>query len=730
MADATLPQRLNRRLFRIALLLAALVLAAGAGRPMMDNVDLGWHLAQGRWMVEHGTFYRRDLLNYPTFGRPIVNEYPLFQLALYLSWKLGWWGPCLLTAAGYVGLIALLARGAIRFRLEGSVLFILGLGALLVYLQLVFPLRPHLVTYLGTIALGLFLLRHRAVSDWRAFWPAALLQVAWANSHGGFLLGPAMVGCFGLEVVLRRGWNERRLPWETARTWTFVFLLILLACCLNPAGAAIFYPPIFQDRLEAIRAFVGEMEPVTGALGSIYLGVTLIAAAAVAIAATRRGDLSWSFLFLATGLLIESLSVKKTWPVFGLFVPLLVLSSGAWGRPAKENRPASWLNLLGNFSASALLLMALLARLSPASGASAAAAWREYDAGRSELSLRAAAWMRAHDVQGRILHRCEDGGCLQQFGYDRGETFGDTGFGKYDEAFIRDVSLLGERPALLPRYLAAYRPACAVCDNFAYAWPAYLRSAGWRLIFYSPYSSVWTQPGTRPDLPTVPATVIETAFDADLAAHGRPGDMTLYGRNILELNSLGLEDFALARLRSLPPDFHHAPWYWEAARILCFETPPVSPAHRNQLVTEAENLHDDTLTAEFRAYALDAGGDLEGARNILAALAAGQLSDHAADLLLRLDLVQGRPGTLSLAERNGIFDLRDGWHWALLAQAEEKAGRPGRALAAWRKAVFYYPDDPALLHAAEEFAEKHHAADLSKAIAAGVALPVPPTPLD
>ena len=31
----------------------------------MDNVDLGWHVAQGRWMVHHLAIYRHDAFNYP-----------------------------------------------------------------------------------------------------------------------------------------------------------------------------------------------------------------------------------------------------------------------------------------------------------------------------------------------------------------------------------------------------------------------------------------------------------------------------------------------------------------------------------------------------------------------------------------------------------------------------------------------------------------------------------------
>jgi tetratricopeptide (TPR) repeat protein len=245
------------------------------------------------------------------------------------------------------------------------------------------------------------------------------------------------------------------------------------------------------------------------------------------------------------------------------------------------------------------------------------------------------------------------------------------------------------------------------------------------MIFYSPYSAVWTQAGTRPDLPTVSAAEIEAAFDGDAAAHGLPVSMTMYGRSILELNSLGLEDFAFAKLTGLPKNFHRASWYWEGARIMCFDPPMFSAAHRSQLLAEAEALHDDALTADFRAHVLAAGGDAEGARKILAALPPGRLGSPAGDLLLRIELDQDRPEALALAERRGDFDLRDGWHWALLGRAEEQAGRDQAALAAWEKAVAYYPDEPGLVEQAAAFAARHHATGLQRAISAGVPMPLP-----
>jgi len=713
-----LNERLNTKLRTLFIVLVLAWAIIGCFRPMMDNVDLGWHVAQGRWILKHAAFYRQDVLNYPNLGHSVIDEYPLFQVVLFLAWNFGWWGPCLLTASAYALFIGISVRTAQLFGLGASSLVATAIVVMLLYFQVAFPLRPHLISYLGIITFGTFLLRHRHAATWTDFWPMALLQIAWTNCHSGFVLGPAMVGLFGAEMVLRRWLRDRSLPWAMLRTWVGSFLLILLACFVNPYGWQRFYPPFYQNQLESIHAYVGEMEPLTGGLATLCDELTLVAVVVVVLAILcRRGAIAYSFFFFALLFYFEALTVKKAWPVFGSFVPLLVLSTGAFSSSPVSSKGLAWLSVFGHFAVSAFVVMGLYLEISPLWPTSLRARWQEYDRGRSELSIAAATWMKAQNVVGRLFHRSEDGGYLQQEGFDHSETFADTGFGKYDEAFIHEVGLVGERPALLPRYLHAYQPDFVVCSTFCQQWPYYLKQTGWRLIFYSPNSSVWTRPVVRTDLPTVQDEAVMTAFERDLNAYGRPLDLRLYGRNLIALNSLGLEDYTFAQMQSLPKELHHVPWYWEAARILCFEQPTFSPAHRIALLNEAEQSPDQTLTAEFRAYCHDESGDTDGALRILEASPPDHLGNNAAELLLKIYIDQKRPEALVLARRTDCFDLSNGHHWQYLAQAEEAAGHPDAAAHAWKEAVFYYPDDPVLLAGAAAFAVKFRDAALTQALA-------------
>jgi hypothetical protein len=717
-----LADRLNGKLHRLFTVFVIAWVALLGFRPMMDNVDLGWHVAQGRWMVQHLSFYRHDAFDYPNLGHPVVDEYPLFQVILYAAWSVGWWGPCLLTAVAYALLVGIFFWAAKKLELVDSVLLGLGVGLMILYLQIVFPLRPHLFTYLGIAVLGIFLLRHREATDWKIFWPMALLQVAWVNGHSGFVVGPAMVALFGAEMTVRQAITARALPWATMRTWLCAFLLILLACFVNPYGWARFYLPFYQDQLESIRAYVGEMEPLGNGLATLYADITHVAAVVMLLALVlRRGATAYSFLLLAIFFYGQAQSVQKAWPVFGVFVPLVILGSAAFSRPL-ELPPrvlmvTSWARALVHFMALVTVGIGVMLALDATKKTSIQAQWRERDHSRSELSLDAVEFMKAYGLEGRIFHRCEDGGWLQQEGFDHGETFSDTGFGKYDEAFIHEVGLVNERPAWIPHYLAAYRPDYVVCSAFCYQWPYHLRQAGWRMIFYSPNSSLWTRPELRPELPTITPERVQEIFEHDLAVHGLPDSITLFGRNIISLNSHGLDDYSFAKLTGLPKDDHFAPWYWEAARFCCFAVPAYSSAHRDALFHEAEAQPDGALTAEFRAYyKYYAAGDADGALAILRGIPPGALGNYAAQLLLKIELDRKQPEALALARRGDCFDLRNGKHWQYLAQAEEEFGSLDAARAAWTKAVFYYPDDPELMQAASDFAAKHNDPALAQAI--------------
>ena len=70
---------------RAAPVLVALAAFAVAIARAPSDPDMFWHLASGKWMVEHGAILRNDVFSSTVTGQPYsVGEW-LGEIALYLS---------------------------------------------------------------------------------------------------------------------------------------------------------------------------------------------------------------------------------------------------------------------------------------------------------------------------------------------------------------------------------------------------------------------------------------------------------------------------------------------------------------------------------------------------------------------------------------------------------------------------------------------------------------------
>ncbi len=103
-------QILDLRYARAALFILALLYAFAAGLRTLGDFDLGWQLATGRWIVQHGKIPFTDVFSYTASGTEWI--YPvLSQLLLYLTYVIGGFGLLSwLGAAACVSTVALLLR--------------------------------------------------------------------------------------------------------------------------------------------------------------------------------------------------------------------------------------------------------------------------------------------------------------------------------------------------------------------------------------------------------------------------------------------------------------------------------------------------------------------------------------------------------------------------------------------------------------------------------------------
>lgn len=214
---------LNAMRLPVALAVVALVLAFSPG--YLWNEDLGWYLASGERILDEGAVPAHDDLLYSHGGAAgwIAHSWAWTVVLAVLNRAFGPTGLALFNA---LALLALLLPLLFWIRLDRCGL----LGGLAAVAVLVIGgsrllLRAELASWLFLLAYLVILERRRA-SRWTPLVLAAL-QLAWANTHGGFLLGLFVVAAYA--VGGRIAGDERRVA-----LWTVP--LLAAVSLLKPGG--------------------------------------------------------------------------------------------------------------------------------------------------------------------------------------------------------------------------------------------------------------------------------------------------------------------------------------------------------------------------------------------------------------------------------------------------------------------------------------------------------------
>ena len=216
----------------------ALLVALGPRLPAMFRTDgdVGRHVRVGRLILDEGDIPSRDFLSHTRYGAEWVPKEWLAQVAFARADRSsGLAGTATVAALLFAASVALTFGSTAR--LGGTLQAAVGITALSLLLQLVHVLaRPHLFTTTLAAILLYILIRFRQTGQLR--WVAAIpfLIVIWANSHGGFPAGLALLGLFTADSWIRgRGPDVDRQRTVLA----IILALSFLGTFANPTGPAI-----------------------------------------------------------------------------------------------------------------------------------------------------------------------------------------------------------------------------------------------------------------------------------------------------------------------------------------------------------------------------------------------------------------------------------------------------------------------------------------------------------
>jgi hypothetical protein len=311
-------------------IVAAALTVWSFGYRVVSGGDLWWHLAAGRWIVEHRTLPASDPWSF-TAGRPWANHEWLADV-VYHGWA-GLFGTPSLAVWKWAVLGA-------TFLLVGWVLWRLTRNAPASYLAVLvaagmaspfLDIRPHLYTLLCYAALLALTLLPEQPS--RAL---PLLFLVWANLHGGVFFGwMALAVILGVHFLL--SWRTAPpggIPWlRPAGLW----LACVLASFLNPHGWEVLTLPLkYAFSAESpYRELLREWQPPFG--GTVppppffALGMVLVGAAVFYLFASPRSrpdrPIFFASLALAALTLAMSLKSQRFIPLFAISENLLVGSA-------------------------------------------------------------------------------------------------------------------------------------------------------------------------------------------------------------------------------------------------------------------------------------------------------------------------------------------------------------------------------------------------------------------
>jgi hypothetical protein len=299
--------------------LAAIPSFLSFGYTMMRGSDLWFHLAIGRWILEHKALPLVDLWSFTRQGQPwlqhewltdllfgtVANVFGLNSL-VYLKWVL------------LVATLLLLFRVVWRLGnepLSGYLSLVLGAAMAAPFLDL----RPHLITNLLYALLLCALLPKK-----RPTWYLPLLFLVWVNLHGGFFFGLMALGILLAPTIISGPAPDRMRA-------ALIGLSSALICLLNPNGIKAFAYPLKYalDRTSAFKE-LDEWQPPFLQVGThsfLYpYAIGLFALAALFLLFRRwRGQegLNWAALGLVLLTLAMSLTSRRFIVLFALSQSLI-----------------------------------------------------------------------------------------------------------------------------------------------------------------------------------------------------------------------------------------------------------------------------------------------------------------------------------------------------------------------------------------------------------------------
>ena len=326
------------------------------------NTDLWWHLRTGQMIVSSGSIPDRDTLSFTADGARWLNHEWLAEVAFFKVHEM----------AGILGLLIVVASIVtaafsvmyIRMRVRGAsplIALVVLVCAWIASINSIY-LRIQPFTLLLLAVYLLLLDEFRRTARRKLLLPLPALMLLWANVHGGFAVGLAVIVIALVGAALDRRSGNSSLGPRDIRALLVCLIASTLASLATPGGLeTLLYPfrfvtpNFFTENINESQR-PGFADPISLAFELLLLGL-------IASALVRKKPVSWADALLILGFTHLGLSQLRHMSVFA-FAAAPVLAGFATDAMSimREGKAASTLRPAGRGLA-ALHITILLAAL-------------------------------------------------------------------------------------------------------------------------------------------------------------------------------------------------------------------------------------------------------------------------------------------------------------------------------------------------------------------------------
>lgn len=295
------------------------------GDTVLQDSDSFWQIKIGQWILDHHALPYTDFYSFTRPGAPWISTSWLSQVLFALSYaQWDWAGPVILTALA-VALSAAILVDLLEEHLEIPRAVLFAMLAVVLSLHHILA-RPHMLALPVMIAWVGMLMKaadRKVTPSW--YWLP--LMSLWANLHGGFVLGLALIGPMSFVAIwdLESGKQVRLLL-----RWFLFGVAALAASCVTPYGWRTLLGATNILNLGELLSVISEWMPASFASFNAFEGALL---GLIAIGLYRGLTLSLPRILLILLLTWMALSHVRSIEAFAFLVPLVL------AKPLGERSP-------------------------------------------------------------------------------------------------------------------------------------------------------------------------------------------------------------------------------------------------------------------------------------------------------------------------------------------------------------------------------------------------------